>query len=188
MCPHCHCCFRWRIDPTPSFPEDQRVWCQSYCDPIPERFSTPGWHEQPPCMASTTLVYLAFGLLLGTYWPPLPRKLFADWPSSHVCRKPRWQIGLFAILATAREVAPQPVVELYLTSRQWRNRLGLLSHIAALVGGRSIRERLLLPPARRHSGMTQALSWLRSSDRRTIRRRVAMAGNPKKHCIFSGLY
>ena len=76
-------------------------------------------------------------------------------------------------------------------SRPWpgdfdaRNRLGLLSHIAALVGGRSIRERLLLPPARRHSGMTQALSWLRSSDRRTIRRRVAAWPEIQRNTVFS---
>jgi hypothetical protein len=57
-------------------------------------------------------------------------------------------------------------------SRPWlgdfdaRNRPELLSHIAALAGGRSIRERLLLFSARRCSGMTEALTWLRSSDRR----------------------
>jgi hypothetical protein len=49
-------------------------------------------------------------------------------------------------------------------SRPWlgdfdaRNRPGLLSHIAALAGGRSIRERLLLDPAPRHCGMTEALT------------------------------
>jgi len=66
-----------------------------------------------------------------------------------------------------------------------RNRLGLLSHIATLAGGRSIRERLLLTPARRHSGMTQALSWLRHSDRRNLRRRVAAWPQIQRNTVFS---
>ena len=76
-------------------------------------------------------------------------------------------------------------------SRPWpgdfdtRNRLGLLSHVAALAGGRSIRERLLLAPARRHSGMTQALSWLRSSERRTLQRRVAAWPQIQRNTVFS---
>ncbi len=79
-------------------------------------------------------------------------------------------------------------------SRPWpgdfdaRNRLGLLSHIAALAGGRSIRERLLLARARRHSGMTQALSWLRSSDRRALRRRVAAWPQIQRNTVFSADY
>ena len=42
------------VHPTPGFPEGQRTWCQLYCDRILERSSIHGWHEQPPCMASTT--------------------------------------------------------------------------------------------------------------------------------------
>jgi hypothetical protein len=65
----------------------------------------------------------------------------------------------------------------------------LLSYIAALVGGRWIRERLLPSPAPGHSGMTEALTWLRSSDRRTLRRRVeAWPQIGRKHCAFNGLY
>jgi hypothetical protein len=66
-----------------------------------------------------------------------------------------------------------------------RNRLGLLSYIAALAGGRPIRERLLLNPAPGHSGMTPALSWLRSSDRRTLRRRVAAWPQIQRNTVFS---
>jgi len=76
-------------------------------------------------------------------------------------------------------------------SRPWpgdfdaRNRLGLLSHIAALAGGESIRERLLLAPAQRHSGITQALSWLGFSDRKTLRRRVAAWPQIQRNTVFS---
>jgi hypothetical protein len=79
-------------------------------------------------------------------------------------------------------------------SRPWlgdfdaRNRQGLLSHIAALAGGRSIRERLLLFSARRRSGMTEALTWLRSSDRRNLRRRVAAWPQIQRITVFSADY
>jgi hypothetical protein len=69
-----------------------------------------------------------------------------------------------------------------------QNRLGLLSHTAALAGGRSIREQILPASARQYYGMTEALTWLCSSDRSNLRQRVeAMAANPEKHRLFSGL-
>ena len=76
-------------------------------------------------------------------------------------------------------------------SRPWpgdfdaRNRLGLLSHTAALAGGRSIREQLLLASARRYYGMTEALTWLSSSDRSNLRQRVEAWPQIQRNTVFS---
>jgi hypothetical protein len=79
-------------------------------------------------------------------------------------------------------------------SRPWlgdfdaRNRLGLLSYIAALVGGRWIRERLFLNPSPGHSGMAEALTWLCSSDRSTLRHRVAAWPQIGRNTVFTAAY
>ena len=76
-------------------------------------------------------------------------------------------------------------------SRPWpgdfdaRNRLGLLSHTAALAGGRSIREQLLLASAGRYYGMTEALTWLCSSDRSNLRQRVEAWPQIQRNTVFS---
>mgnify|MGYP001175621025 CR=1 FL=1 len=76
-------------------------------------------------------------------------------------------------------------------SRPWpgyfdaRNRLGLLSHTAALAGGRSIREQLLLASVRRYYGVTEALTWLCSSDRRNLRQRLETWPQIQRNTVFS---
>jgi hypothetical protein len=75
-------------------------------------------------------------------------------------------------------------------SRPWpgdfdaRNRLGLLSHTAALAGGRSIREQLLLASARRYYGITEALTWLCSSDRSSLRQLVEAWPQIQRNTVF----
>jgi hypothetical protein len=66
-----------------------------------------------------------------------------------------------------------------------RNRLGLLSHTAALAGGRSIREQLLLASARRYYGVTEALTWLCSSDRSNLRQRLEAWPQIQRNTVFS---
>jgi hypothetical protein len=76
-------------------------------------------------------------------------------------------------------------------SRPWpgdfdaRNRLGLLSHTTALAGGRSIRELLLPASARRYYGVTEALTWLCSSDRSNLRQRVEARAQIQRNTVFS---
>jgi hypothetical protein len=50
--------------------------------------------------------------------------------------------------------------------------VGLLSHPAVLAGRKSIREQILPASARWCYGMTEALTWLCSSDRSNLRQRV----------------
>jgi hypothetical protein len=73
-------------------------------------------------------------------------------------------------------------------ARRWRRRferLGLLSHTAALAGGRSIREQLLLASARRYYGVTEALTWLCSSDRSNLRQRLEAWPQIPRNTVFS---
>jgi len=61
----------------------------------------------------------------------------------------------------------------------------LLSHTAALAGGRSIREQILPASPRRYYGMTEGLTWLCSSDRSNLRQRVEAWPQIQRNAVFS---
>jgi hypothetical protein len=69
-----------------------------------------------------------------------------------------------------------------------RNRLGMLPRIATLAGADRFSGGSSYALARRHSGMTEASSWLRSSDRNNLRRRVAAWPQIQRNAVFSAGY